>query len=441
MLADIRSGKVNCVIVKDLSRFGRNYLEAGRYIEKIFPCLGVRFIAIYDGVDTAFFKSGFEEMIIPFKNLINDAYSRDISIKIRSHLDIKRKNGAYIGSFAPYGYRKSPANKNQLIIDETAASVIQKIFQWKIKGSSSSKISDRLNQLAIPTPMEYKRRNGENFWCGFCRKTIPRWQVNEVNDILKNEVYTGVLLQGKTSSLNYKIRKREKREKKDWFRCENSHEGIISKEDFALVQTLLKQDTRVVPEKQILHLFSGFVKCGYCDGTMTRKTIPVHGKKYIYLVCIENKNRTGCTNHREISLEKFERTILQVINLQMKKSIDKVLKPVSLRKKVPETMREKELEFKKKWDYVSDLFQDYQEGMLSEEEYLELKNYYQEDRMILNNMPEVLRTEDKNEKQLKFGITGWEVTKLSRELLLRLIREIKIYDKNRIEIVFQFQSE
>lgn len=206
MLEDIKSGRVNCVIVKDLSRFGRNYIEAGHYIEKIFPYLGVRFIAINDNIDTASDMNASEEMLIPFKNLINDAYCRDISLKVRSHLDVKRRNGQYIGSFAPYGYRKSPMDKNQLIIDEKAASVVRKIFQWKIEGMSGSRIADKLNELEIPTPMEYKQMNGENFQCKFRRKSNPKWMATGVNHILKNEVYTGVLLQGKTVSPSYKVR-------------------------------------------------------------------------------------------------------------------------------------------------------------------------------------------------------------------------------------------
>lgn len=195
MLEDIKSGKVNCVIVKDLSRFGRNYIEAGRYIEKIFPYLGVRFIAINDNIDTACATSASDELLIPFKNLINDAYCRDISIKVRSHLDIKRENGQYISPFAPYGYKKSVKNKNQLIIDEKAASIVRQIFKWKIDGMSGARIADKLNQLGIPTPIEYKHMNGDVLHCEFQKKSDPKWMANSVNRILGNEIYTGVLVQ------------------------------------------------------------------------------------------------------------------------------------------------------------------------------------------------------------------------------------------------------
>lgn len=458
MLEDIRSGKVNCVIVKDLSRFGRNYIEAGRYIEKIFPYLGVRFIAINDNIDTAASMNSSEEMIIPFKNLINDAYCRDISIKIRSHLDIKRKNGQYIGSFAPYGYKKSPDDKHQLIVDEKSAEIVRQIFKWKLEGMSGTRIADKLNELGVPTPMEYKQSNGENFQCGFRRKSSPKWQANGVNYILRNETYTGVLLQGKTSSPNYKIRKRTKKEKKDWIRCENSHEAIISKEEFAMVNGCFENDTRVSPDEQALFLFSGFVKCGYCNGNMTRKTIPVNGKKYIYLVCVENKNKAGCKNNKRISLEKFEQVILQVINLQIERVFElsqmmKLAGEIPYRgyfmEKLKENIMDKELEIEKKRQYASGIYQDYKEGMLSKEEYLELKECYRADIAALEDAICALQRECEEAARNNGEKTEWiqcfiqyrGFKKLSRELLLRLVEQIKIYDKDRIEVIFKFQAE
>lgn len=211
MMEDIKAGKVNCVIVKDLSRFGRNYIESGRYIEKIFPYLGVRFISITDNIDSISSLDSTNELMIPFKNLMNDAYCRDISIKVRSHLDIKRKNGQFIGSFAPYGYIKSPENKNQLIVDEQTANVVRRIFDWKLEGMSGGRIADKLNELGVPTPYQYKQMNGEKFYCGYQKHTEMRWSAATVNHILRNEVYTGVLIQGKTYSPNYKVRKRMKK--------------------------------------------------------------------------------------------------------------------------------------------------------------------------------------------------------------------------------------
>ena len=458
MLEDIKSGKVNCVIVKDLSRFGRNYIEAGRYIEKIFPYLGVRFIAINDNIDTASSMDKSEEMIIPFKNLINDAYCRDISVKIRSHLDIKRRNGQYIGSFAPYGYKKSPLDKNKLIIDESAAEVVQQIFKWKLSGMSGARIADKLNELGIPTPMEYKLRNGYHYQCGYRRKAVPKWQSSSVNYILRNETYTGVLLQGKTSSPSYKIRKRTKKDKKDWIRCENSHEAIISREEFDIIHGCFDSDTRVSPEEQSLFLLSGLVKCGYCNGNMIRKTIPANGKKYVYLVCVENKNKNGCKNNKRIPLEKLEETILQLINLQIEKvfKLGQMLEMAEnvpynsyFLKKLQETIMEKELDIEKKNQYSFMLYQDYKDEVLSKEEYEDLKDYYKAEIKSLESEICKLRAECESAARNRLDQMKWiqgfiqyrGFRYLSRELLLRLVKEIRIYDKDRIEIEFQFQSE
>lgn len=458
MLEDIKSGKVNCVIVKDLSRFGRNYIEAGRYIEKIFPYLGVRFIAINDHIDTASDMSASEEMLIPFKNLINDAYCRDISIKVRSHLDIKRKNGQFVSSFAPYGYKKSSENKNHLVVDEKAAAVVRQIFQWKIEGMSGSRIADKLNALGIPTPLEYKHMNGENLQCGFQKKADLSWMANGVNRILKNEIYTGVLIQGKTSTPNYKVRKRTKKAEKDWIRCEDSHKAIISKEDFQLVKESFAADTRVAPEEQTLHLFSGFVKCGWCGGNMTRKTVPVKGKKYVYLVCVENKHKNGCLNNKAISMKKFEKTVLKVINLHIENilELDQMMKIVKripysgyLSEKLQGMILDKEAQIQKKSQYIRDLYEDYKERIIDEEEYLELKEAFRTGILILEKEVEELKDEVRGLAEEKKSRMHWMeqflqhrgFQELSRELLLRLVEEIRVYDKNRIEIRFRFQSE
>lgn len=458
MLEDIKAGRVNCVIVKDLSRFGRNYIEAGRYIEKIFPYLGVRFIAINDNIDTAEEMSTSDEMLIPFKNLINDAYCRDISVKVRSHLDVKRESGQYISPFAPYGYQKSPHNKNQLIVDEKAASIVRQIFKWKIEGMSAARIADKLNGLGIPTPMEYKRMNGENYQCCFRKKAAAAWRANSVRRILCNEVYTGVLMQGKTYSPSYKVRKRIAREEKDWVRCEGCHEAIISAEDFHLVRQSFEQDTRVAPDRQALYLFSGIVKCGYCKGNMTRRTVPVNGKNYVYLICVENKNGNGCSFHKRISLKKFEETILSIMNLHIENifEMDRMLAvtnrvPYSgyLSEKLQENISDKETVIEKKKRYSAEIYGDYKEGVITDEEYQELKISFRQQVQNLEAEVRAMRQELEKMAKEKDSRVQWAARflkyrgfqELTREILVNLVEEIRVFDKDRIEVVFKFQEE
>jgi DNA invertase Pin-like site-specific DNA recombinase len=457
MLEDIKAGRVNCVIVKDLSRFGRNYIEAGRYIEKIFPYLGVRFIAINDNIDTAEEMSASDEMLIPFKNLINDAYCRDISMKVRSHLDVKRESGQYISPFAPYGYQKSPHNKNQLIVDEKAASIVRQIFKWKIEGMSAARIADKLNGLGIPTPMEYKRMNGENYQCCFRKKADAVWMVSSVRRILCNEVYTGVLVQGKTYSPSYKVRKRTRKEEKDWVRCEGCHEAIVSAEDFAQVRRSYEQDTRVSPKRQALYPFSGIVKCGHCGGNMTRRTVQTNGKKYVYLICVESKNKR-CMFHKTISMTEFEDTILSIINFHIENVFElskmlKVAKEVPYRgylsEKLLDTIEEKKRMAEKKRHYSAEVYEDYKDGIITEEEYRELKAAFRLQTAALTEEINALEQEigqlakgreDKAEWVNSF-IECRGFGQLTREILLKLVGEIRIFDKDRIEVVFRYQSE
>ena len=175
MMEDIKAGHVNCVIVKDLSRLGRDYIEAGRLIQKTFPAFSVRFIALTDHFDSLTADYNETSLTIPIKNFVNDSYARDISGKVRSHQKIKRENGEFIGAFAVYGYKKSKENKKRLEPDGYAADIVRKIFAWKIEGFSNLAIAEKLNGLGILSPMEYKRMQGEKFRTGFVTGARARW--------------------------------------------------------------------------------------------------------------------------------------------------------------------------------------------------------------------------------------------------------------------------
>ena len=232
MLEDIKKGKIDCVVTKDLSRFGREYIDSGMYIERLFPAMGVRFIAINDGIDSGEAKSQSDEIIIPFKNLINDAYCRDISIKIRSHLEIKRKQGDVITAFVAYGYKKNEKDKHKLEIDVYAANVVKDIFKMKLHGKSQDAIASELNSLGILPPAEYKASTGSNYQTCFKTKEKSEWTSVMVRRILTNEIYIGNLVQGKQTTPNHKVKKTIIKEECDWVRIEKNHEPIITDRDF-----------------------------------------------------------------------------------------------------------------------------------------------------------------------------------------------------------------
>ena len=294
MMEQVRVGTVNCVIVKDLSRFGRDYIDSGKYIEKIFPSLGVRFIAINDNYDSAGAYQAGNEIILPFKNLINDAYSRDISIKIRSNLDIKRRNGEYVGNHLVYGYRRSEEDRTRLVIDEAVAPVIQSIFGMKLDGYSPAQIAQKLNRDGVLSPYEYKRSCGSRYHTHFKKHMRTEWSAVAIHRILKNEVYTGTLVQGKTTSPNHKIKTRTMKPPSEWVRTEHAHEAIISPAIFDTVQRLMREDTRGSGTEPA-HLFAGKVFCADCGRKMIRALFHYGGKEYVYLDC---PGRNDGTRHR-----------------------------------------------------------------------------------------------------------------------------------------------
>lgn len=294
MLEDIKSGKINCIIVKDLSRLGREYNETFTYLRRVFPALGVRFIAINDNIDTAK-ETVTGDISVSFKGVMNDEYCRDISVKVRTALNIKRKNGDFVGAVPVYGYKKADDNKNQLVIDEYAAQVVKDIFKMRTDGYSAERIATELNRLAVLSPMEYKKDNNISLPTGgYCDKENSKWSATTVIRIFKDEIYTGKLIQGKCGKPNYKVKEYVKRNADEMFVTENAHEAIIGKQDFELVQKIMRIDTRTSPKKNELHLFSGILICGCCGNRMTCKTVTHNGEKYFYYYCPTGKKH-GCT--------------------------------------------------------------------------------------------------------------------------------------------------
>ena len=292
MMKDIEAGRVNCVIVKDLSRFGRDYIEAGRYLEKIFPALGVRFIALIDHYDSISADTGERQIVIPVKILSMILLPGHFH-QGKSQLAVKRKAGECLSSFAVYGYRKSPENKNKLVVDDYAAEIVRRIFRWKIEGMAVSAIAKKLNELHILSPKEYKKSTGLNYRGGFTGGSGSQWSSSSVKRILTNEVYLGHLLQGRTEKVNYKVKKSIEKPKEEWVRVENTHEPIISDSDFEAVQNLLKADGRVSPESKSLSPFMGLLFCGDCGEQMVRRRVRYKESDKVYYICSTKKPGRG----------------------------------------------------------------------------------------------------------------------------------------------------
>lgn len=464
MLEDIRAGEVNCVVTKDLSRFGRNHIEAGKYIEKIFPYLGVRFIAVNDHYDSLTNAAQTNNIIIPFKNLINDAYSRDISIKIRSNLEVKRKRGNFVGAFAPYGYQKSEANKNKLEIDEEAAEVVRSIFRLYLQGNNAYKIAEKLNKKDILTPMDYKKENGSAFYTGFKKNLKSQWTHMHVLRILANPVYAGTLVQGKETTPNYKVKQKVKRDQSKWSQVEDAHEAIIAAVEFQTAQEQLQMDTRTGTAKEKVYCLSGIVKCGDCGANMVRKTVPSGNRKFIYYVCRSHKGKKNSCSSHSINAEALENSVLKLLNHQIRKMTDlgRILEKLkdAQTQKGEVDKRSKQLTRKKeeiqKYNHLRlGLYEDYKDGLITREEYLELKDIYEKRAQAAERILEIMELEaafaDDGQKHTcgwinKFKKYGY-LDCLSREVVVFLVKQIYVYEKKegerypRIEMHFKYTDE
>ncbi|MCX4371602.1 MAG: recombinase family protein [Dysosmobacter sp.] len=457
MIADVKAGKINCIVVKDLSRFGRDHLEAGEYIERIFPFLGVRFIAINDHYDSLHSDGDSDALILPVKNLINEAYCRDISIKVRSQLEIKRRHGDFIGSFAVFGYQKDPDDHNRLMVDEYAAGVVRDIFKWKLEGVSAGDIADRLSQSGIPTPMDYKRSQGLSYSTSFRTKRESTWSAGMVLRILKNPVYIGVLEQGRVTTPSYRVNRLVNKPREEWAVVEGCHEPIIDRFDFESVQKVLALDTRTSVSGKAVEMFSGMVYCGECGGAMVRKTIPSGKKKYVYYVCAAHKNEKTCYSHtlrdialNEIVLEALKKHIQDVIDLSdLMGMMDAAkLQQVTVRK-MQARLENKQSEIDRCQTLLRSLYESLADGIIDQREYQELKRTYSRQRAEAEEQAEAIQLEMNQElTNLSVGC-GWmdqfrkhqNIEELDRTIIVSLIERIMVFRNHRVEIVYRWHNE
>ena len=336
--------------------------------------------------------------------------------------------------FVAFGYRKTKTDKHKLEIDPSAGSVVQDIFKMKLRGMSQDAIANRLNELGILSPFEYKISSGSHYETGFRQKEQALGSSVTVRRILENEVYIGNLVQGKKTTPNHKVKQTYVKPEDDWIRIEKNHEPLVSDRDFEIVQRLLGMDTRTSPDQKQVYLLSGIAVCADCGAPMTRKVSTVAGKKYAYYLCSANKETKHIQNilHLKRVLEFVGTVPFQEIN--MKKLQDR------LEKKKQETERCKELRMM--------LYSDMKEGIVSKEDYVELhaaygkrlRNAEESIRAIQKEMDSELEKADNANTWLDYFVKYQDIEELSRTVVVELIRKIRVYDKKNIEITFDFDD-
>ncbi len=459
MMADIKRGAINCIVVKDLSRLGRNYILVGQYLEMVFPLLNIRFISVVDRIDSVKDPGSINNALVSFKNVMNDEYCRDISNKVRSSLDRKRGKGEFIGSFSSYGYLKDPDDRHHLIIDPIAAEVVRNIYRWFLDGMSIIGIAKKLNQLGIPNPTAYKRQLGFNYRHPAGAQNDGLWPDSSVRRILKNQMYTGDMVQNKTKTKSYKVQVCTNVPQEEWIIVPDTHEAVIPREQFEAVQQLLMRDTRTSPGVSHVSIFAGYIRCADCRRAMAKKTTYQPYKKYHYYVCqtFRKGNKEACTKHT-IREEKLYQAVLTTIQAQIELavSIDGVLQELkqnhvqaSNSSRLSSMLQLQKQEHEKISRCKADLYPDWKSGIISKAEYLYLKEKFdaqlkQIERSIANIQDEIQKyreTATAENQFLAHFLKYRNIGELTREVIVALIEMIYVHEGGTITIEFRYQDE
>lgn len=447
MIADVDAGNVNCVIVKDLSRFGRDYIDTGKYLERYFPKRNVRFIAITDNIDSM--KQAYD-MLLPIKNIFNEQYARDISRKVHASITTKQKAGEFIGAFASYGYKKSPSDKNKLIIDEYAAEVVRKIFRLYIEGYGKLRIAGMLNEQNIFCPSEYKKLNGENYRNSNRQGTTCYWTYSTINHILQNEMYIGNMVQGKTHQ--HMHTRARLQDKADWYIIQGTHEPVIDHDTWKKAQALLHKRTRAFEPESGTNIFAGFLKCGECGRALCKKG--TDGNIRYYCGTYIRLGRNYCTPHatphsvlENIILQDFKALLQSVGNLS-DSITSKLLPPDTLQNQTGGRCILLQNELQKIRKLKKEVYEDYKENLISKNEYI---NYHQEYMKKEELLSKQLEQSEAAFTRSASNMSGFFWTEclarlkksesLTRGILVEMIHEIKVYENHKIIITYNFSKE
>ena len=465
LLEDVKSGKVHGIVVKDFSRFGRNHIEVGNYIEKIFPLLDIRFIAVNNSFDSKDYIGTTPDMDVAFENLMYDYFSEENSVKIKNDLMGRRMRGNYLATFAAFGYKKSPSDHNRIIVNEEAAAIVRIIFEKYAEYGVKTEVARYLNRQGIPTPQIYAMKNGCSYqWKYHEEKKL--WNGSIVGRILKNELYVGNTVFHKKETAEIGSRKTKCLPREEWKVCEGTHEPIISKE---LFEYFKKQNIAILTEKEDKGLLDktiycegekrrrgsmdspikGFVKCGGCKHNMQRRSRL--NVSYYCRYYYEAKSKECCPeNIKETELLGI---VLSAIKHQaiMEGEADRLqeLYRLQLRDRMKENQEGKK-QFQEKIQELTDknylLYERYAKGEINVDQFMqakennnklieayktELQAYQSEETISLEEKPCSLNLLEGKEN----------LTELTKELVRQLIDAIYVYSSKRIEIVFKFQDE
>lgn len=461
MMEDIYAGHVNCVVVKDLSRFCRNASEGGQYLDNIFVRYRVRFIAINNGLDTAsgHMNAATQLISVGVTNVINESVAATTSVNVRGTLNVNRQQGKFIGSFPTYGYLKDPNDHHKLIIDEETAPIVRMIFEDFIRGCSIMGIAKKLNAMGIPNPSAYKRSKGLRYRHPAGEKNDGLWPDSSVRRILRNEMYIGNMIQGKNTTISYKIKQCRAVPKEDWIRVEGTHEAIIDRNTFEKAQSLFNRNIRKSVKNDEILLFSGLIRCGHCGRIMSKKTNRhSYGTYHYYRCTTHNRMDTGKCTAQTIRVDRLEKAVLVYlqtmvdISVEYEALLDKIRRSSSRKNgsaALEKTLAQQQTQREGYQKAMLELYPDWKSGILSQSEYLSLKaDLLSKVQALDTSISQLQQTLDQyaggmvQENAFLSSFQRYHnFTELNRAMLVELVKEIRIFEGGRLEIVLNFQDE
>ncbi len=462
MMEEVKKGVINCIVVKDLSRFGRNYLETGNYLEKIFPYLGIRFISVNDHFDSLHDRKS-DTLLVPLKSILHDTYAKDISRKVSSAIDIKKKSGKFMGKIPPYGYVRDEQDRYKLCVHTKRAEIIRMIFKWRTEGMGSVSIAHRLNDMAVPTQLQIRFAEGHHDG-----KEHALWRGSAVVDILKNPCYIGCMVERKGSNLLCKGRENKVIPESEWNLIENTHEPIIDKETFEKVQRLVSE-SRGKRKQQVAdksyrqrteNILSGMVQCGICGSGVHRDSgyFRKDGSLVHYSFYCSNKyiKTKGCSS-RTVDETELHNYIFQACKKQlelladMKELIDDMIENqknsryISSLKQEIRILEDKQQKLRRK---RNDLYADFKDGLLTEREYTSTRDKYMADSEQLSIQLQAVNAELQENSQMSDVTTKWisdficfkDTKKLTKEMCSVMVKKV-VLNENSVSIHFAFTDE
>lgn len=451
LINEIEKGNIKTVITKDTSRLGRDFIETSHYMFKYFPEHNIRYIAILENFDT-FNPNGVED-IIPFQTIINDWYLKDISKKIKSVRQNKMRQGLYMGSAVPYGYKRSKDNNCKFEIDEYSSQIVKRIFKMRLEGMTPTMIARKLSNEKIETPSIYYGKNINKTY------TIYLWSISTINQILQNQIYIGNLVQRKFDKVNYKSKKKVKLDKDEWITVEKFVESIISKEDFEAVQEMKNKNLGSC-QKKYDYMLKGLVECGDCGKVMTvrrrfSKRKNKEGSYDTYYCCSNNvRYRNGVCSLHYFQEQRLNELVLEHLRMILNKYANREIMQELSNERINHKIKLKDLE--KEIEYyeskiktiilaLKNLYLDKTNSIISDKEFIELKAELENDKNKYLKKTKEIKEKIKQNKQPKDTDYIENIIKEflafknpSKQILMELIKKIEIMENKQIKVYLNF---